>query len=298
MVISRASAPIIRGSPPLDLFSTTAKRRQADWLAAYTLRQQQLGNTATLVNFGDPNAGALDAATFTGMKFNASGLSPIWTPSAALSAWSTPFDLALPANWQGRAPILTFNGTSEDMTTPDAAYWSRVAGAFSVGAWVKRAAIGAIHYILAKWDETTGSELREWQFRINIGDYLELRLCDESVAGSIIASRRSTNTIATGTWTHCVVTRSSADLTHSGITLYINGVAETPSGGSDVGYVDVEDLATLPRVGSIIGTGGTASDYFSGAMAGGPYCPFFVQAELTAEQVYNLYARERLALGV
>ena len=73
--------------PSLDALIRNA---ELHWPAIYLNRQQQLGSTAALMNFGDTRtAGKLNAVTFTGYKFNASGLSPVWTPSAVLSAFAT-----------------------------------------------------------------------------------------------------------------------------------------------------------------------------------------------------------------
>src|SRR3990167_4688107 len=111
--------------------------KAAQWAPYYAILQQELGATATLLNFGNQReAGVVNAATWTGHKFSATGLSPVWTPNEALSAWDTPFDLRNPANYLGLAPILTFNGTDERATTPDNAFFSRAAGVFSMGAWV------------------------------------------------------------------------------------------------------------------------------------------------------------------
>src|SRR3990167_5420102 len=116
--------------------------KAALWGPYYAIMEQQLGATATLLDFGNQrSAGLVTATTWAGRRFNASGLAPTWTPSEALSAFDTPFDLKLVSNWQGLAPVLTFNGTDEEADTPDAAGWEVGNGtadtAFSVGCWVK-----------------------------------------------------------------------------------------------------------------------------------------------------------------
>src|SRR3990167_7205667 len=101
--------------------------KAALWGPYYAIMEQQLGATATLLDFGNQrSAGLVTATTWTGRKFSATGLSPVWTPSEALSAFDTPFDLKLESNFLGLAPVLTFNGTDEEMDSPDADYWSKI----------------------------------------------------------------------------------------------------------------------------------------------------------------------------
>src|SRR3990167_5148368 len=114
------------GLPFLTDLRSHYESRAALWAPYYTLLEQQLGATATLVNFGDTdNFGAVSAATGTGMRFSATGLAPTWTHSEALNAWDTPFDVANVDGFQGLAPVLPYNGSDESMDTPDNAYWSR-----------------------------------------------------------------------------------------------------------------------------------------------------------------------------
>ena len=271
--------------------------RMAEWPKYYLNREVQLGATATMVNFGDPNSGKLNATTFTGRKFNASGLSPVWTPSSALSGWATPFDLRGPANWQGVAPVLTFNGTSEEADTPDADYWTRVeTAAFSIGAWVWPTDITNV-VLLSKWDETTGAQLREWLFWIDGNSKLKLNIYDESA--NIDVNRPSSTTIVANQWQFVVVTYTGdggADAADS-INLYINGTVGNGTASNNASYVAMENLSTVTRLGFNKGAAANAN-FFAGKMLGGSFCPFFVQAELTLEQVKNMYEFERKGLGV
>jgi len=261
------------------------------WLPIYANREQQLGATATLVNFGDqPNAGKVNASTFTGMKFNASGLSPVWTPSEALSAFDTPFDLTLASNWQGVIPTLAFNGTDERMTTPDAAFWTPALAAASWGAWVYNTGTGGT--ILAKY--TLAGNLREWVFELTTNTGLRITLYDEDDAvtpNATIATYAATSVTASA-W-HFLVATYDGTANASGLDLYVDGALIASSDTDDANFASVRDYTAVVELGRA-----NAADYFTGRMAGGPCSPFFVQAELTAGQIYNLYARERLALGV
>lgn len=268
---------------------------KAMWMAIYHNRQTQLGDTATLVNFGDEkNAGLVSASTFTGAKFHSSGLSPVWTPNEALSAFDTPLSLGAPGSWKDLIPILTLNGTDEEMDTPDAGYWS-TAGAFSIGAWIYLNTL-ASNVILAKWDETTGSELREFHLSVDANGDIGFTIYDESANAAV--GRKQDTALATGTW-YFVVGTFSGGTDAADVSIAVDGVLTDDANiVDDAGFANAEDLATIVSLGYLEGTGGAKEQLFDGIIAGGPCGPFFVKAELTVEQIANLFRVERLALGV
>ena len=273
-------------------FDSLYREKAHLWAAIYANRQTQLGATATLINFGDQeNAGKVNATTFTGAKFSATGLSPVWTPSEALSAFDTPFLLVNPDNYQGLAPILTMNGTDEEADTPDAAFWSRAAGAFSVGAWVNLTDATS-SAILAKY--TVAGDLREWVFWLNAADKLQLILYDENDAVTPNASLDSVadTALTQGIWVFVVATYDGT-ANASGINLYQNGVLVASTDTDDVNFDSLRDTTALVEFGKA-----NATSFFDGKMAGGALGPFFVQAALTVEQIYNMYSLERLGMGV
>ncbi len=278
-------------------FSLDELRRdtKAFWASIYHNRQTQLGNTATLVNFGDEkNAGLVSASTFVGAKFHASGLAPTWTPNEALSAFDTPFNLNSPGSWKELIPVLTMNGTDEEMDTPDNAYWSDV-GAFSMGAWIYLNTI-ASNVILAKWDETTATPLREFHFSVDSNGDIGLTIYDESENAAV--GRKDDVALTVNTW-YFVVATWDGGTDAAGVSIYIDGVAADDADiVDDAGFANAEDLATIMSLGYLEGTGGAKEQLFDGIIAGGPCGPFFVLAELTAEQIANMYRLERLALGV
>jgi len=224
-------------------------------------------------------------------------LSPVWTPSVALDALATPMLLVNPNNWQGIIPFATLNGTSEDMTTPDDTYFTRIGAAFSIRIWVKASDITSVT-LMAKWSEVAGAELREWRLVINSASKLALELYDESA--NVTATRPSTLSIVVDTWTHCIATYDGGDgaTAANGINLYINGVLSNGTAVNDAAFVAMENLTTLPRIGSIIVAGGGGGSYYAGQIAGAPLGPAFVQAALTAAQIANNFRVERLAMGV
>jgi len=265
---------------------------KALWMAIYNNRQTQMGNTATIVNFGDEkNAGLVTASTFSGARFHSSGLAPTWTPNEALSAFDTPFTLGAPSAWQELVPILTLNGTDEEMDSPDAAYWSSTLDAFSIGAWVK-ATDATSSAIMSKY--TTAGDLREWVFWLNASDKLQLILYDEDDATTPNASLDSEAdaVLSEDTWVFVVATYDGS-ANASGINIYQDGALVASTDTDDANFTSGRDTTAVVELGMSNG-----ASFFDGQIAGGPCGPFFVQAELTAEQVANLFRVERLALGV
>src|SRR3990167_8132098 len=261
---------------------SSAFLREAEnaWTGVFANREKQLGTTATLVNFGDSRtAGKLDAATFTGYRFNASGLAPIWTPSVALDTLG---DLRVPTNWQGYAPVYTFNGTSHRMTTPDAGGWSRALTVASWGAWVNFTD-PASSTILAKF--TTAGDLREWRLHTTAASKLQLILSDENDA---VTPNATLDTLAdtafvAGQW-YFVVATYDGTANASGIDLYVNGVVVASTDTDDANFASMRDTTSIVELGAA-----ENAAFFDGKMLGGYHCPFFVQAGLTAEQIFNLY---------
>lgn len=274
------------------------RRAYLTWPSYYAILQQELGSTATLLDFGNQrSAGKVDAATWTGRRVNASGLAPTWTPSEPLSDFDTPFDLSLESNWLGVAPILTFNGTNEEADTPDADYWTRIDGApnnekLSIGVWVNPASYAVGNMILTKWT-TTGSN-REWELQYTTSGAIQFVARDESA--SVQVNRLTdTSTNAVNTWAFIVVTYDGTGgaTAMDGVTIYVNGASVASTATNNASYVAMENLTSVVMVGGISG----AAQY-NGKMLGGPWSPFFVQVALTAAQIANLYANMRLGLGL
>ncbi len=272
--------------------------KAALWVPYYANRQTQLGATATLVNFGDTsNWGATSAATGTGMKFSATGLSPTWTPSSAMSAWATAFDLTQPSNWQGLAPVLTFDGTNNDISTPDAAYWTQVAAnddtAYSVGMWVYFTIDGTNQILMGK-AAAGGADDTEWSVLRGSGDNaISLLQRDPSVPVGV--SRATDAAVAGLAWKYVIITSAGTTgaTAMNGVAIYVNGAVVASTATNQATYVAMEDGTPLPYIGS---RGGALR--LQAKVAGGPFCPFLTQVELTAAQVANLYAFERLGMGV
>lgn len=252
-----------------------------------------LGSTGTIIPIGDTNHENSGRTTVTSVGEEQT----VFTYSEAVTAFDTPPTTLGP----GKIPIITFNGTDEEADGVDSAYWSRDdaggANGFSIGAWVNVTDTANTRVILAKWNATSGSEVREWQFGINDSDGLFLLLEDESA--NVQTQRASDATITQGSLRFFVMTYDGAGGATAGdtITLYDNGAVLASTATNNASYVGMEDLNTLPTLG--FNTGVSApGNFFSGTMAGGPFAPFFVQRELTTDEILRLYQLGKVALGV
>ena len=271
------------------------------WTPYYNNLFTQFGNTLALCNFGDqPNFGKVNATTGTGRKWNASGLSPTWTPSEALSAFATPFDLTLASNWQGIAPVLTPNGTDEEMDTPDDAKWSRVESGsevFSLKIWVKVALTAAIQTLFCKYDGFGGQA--EYSLSIQADEKLRMSFFDD--VDNKTTYRESDAALTTGQWLQLIMTYNSGSsaLTAAGndCTLYLNGVVLASSASNDADYSGMVAGTYVVAIGADT-TAGTAANFLASPILGGPFGPAFGQVLLTAEQAANLWAVERMGVGV
>jgi len=285
--------PVI--APPRELNSLYL-RNAAEWPALYDTVFAELGDTATIVNFGDQrNAGLVNATTFTGRRFNASGLAPTWTPSEAMSAWDTSYDLRVATNWQGICPVATFNATDEGISTPDAAYWTRAAAAFSCGAWVNVNTLSENSTIWGKWNDNA-TPTQEWVCQVVETLGLQLLIWDQTNGARL--GWRASAVFPKNRWVFAVATHDGGT-TAANIKLYVDATdTGDTNANTGAGFTGMVDSATLPRVGLHLTTAGATRFEFNGKMAGGPLGPFFAQVELTAAQVKNLFSIGRLAMGV
>lgn len=280
-----------RGSP--------LQMAQMLWGPLYEARFANLGTTATIIPFGDPMSGQPSATTFTTRRGNASGASTTWTyrnptSAAAPYSWATSLELQNPDKWQGCVPALEFNGSTELIDTPDAAYWTRGNGAtdsaFSVIAYVLTDTVSGFDAIFAKWGDGAGQQ--EYFFILN-GGKPEMRLYDQS-AGAYIG-RQYNSVLATGQWHHLAMTYDGS-ASAAGVKIYLNGAQVDDTNATSGVYVAMEDGTRLPSIGAFID--GSATYFWDGKMAGGPAGHAFVQAELTAAQVDRDYQMLRRALAL
>ena len=210
---------------------------------------------------------------------------------AEVFTWSeAPASFDTPGTTEGIVPVVTFNGFDEKAVAPDADFWSPGNGssdeAFTIAMWVDVVDTAALREMMTRYDNTSGSPKREWEFQINGADRFALRARDES-AGTTI-DRVSDNPINQGVWAFLVATydRTGGATAMDGVVLYQDGVpiASTANNGSG-NYAAMENSTSPTGLGHSWNSAGNPQGLFNGKMAGGPLGPLFVRRELTALEV-------------
>ena len=276
-----------------DLEYTSANQKRM-WGSIYESILTILGSTGTIIPIGDTNHENSGRTTVTTVGEEAS----IFTYSEAISAFDKPPYPKGPA----RIPIVPFNGTDEEADTPDSTYWSRGDGtndsAFSLGIWANMVDTSGSRDLLGKWDATSASALREWLFFINSSDELSILLYDESA--NVSTARSSDSAITMGSLRFFTVTYDGTGGASAGntITLYDNGSVLASTATNNGSYVAMENLSSLPTLGTNILNIGPLGNFFGDEMVGGPLGPFFTQKELTADEILRLYQFGRVCLDV
>lgn len=263
------------------------------WGPIYEAKLSILGSTGLILPIGDPKHGQPNATTFTTVGEE----QVVFTWSEAPASFDTALDLTGKASFQGIIPIVAFNASDEEADTPDIAYFSRVTGTFSVGLWIRPADITSVT-LMGKLDLTSASEDAEWVVQIDGSNKLDLTFYDTSAATTNwTMNRPSTASIVANRWQFVVVTSNATQTAATDINLYIDGAASNGSGAKGANFSAMEAGAALPTLGFHIGASANVQ-FYSGPMAGGPLGPFFVQTELSADNILRLYEVGRRALGL
>ncbi len=129
--------------------------------------------------------------------------------------------------------------------------------------------------------------------QIERGDTLAFYARDESA--SVNVSRISDSAVPQGRWLFIVLTYDATGgaTAMNGATLYTDGSVEASSATNNASYVAMGRSTARMQLGQIDESG---NQPFNGRMAGGPLGPFFVQRELSAGEVLQLYELGRTAL--
>ena len=257
--------------------------RQVLWAPLYESVLNILGTTGIIIPLADANDENSGRTTVT----TRGEIQAVFTYSEAVTSFDTPPTFEGPAE----IPRITFNGTDEEADSPSVAYWSRIVGVLSMGAWINLVDATS-SAILTKFDNTGNT--REWVFGSNTSDFMTIFVYDEDAVGNASLDTTTNDAVSQGVWVFCVATYDgSANAT--GLNIYTDGVLAASTDTDDANFINLEALGGTVKLAHLNASPGSL---FDGSMAGGPLGPFFVHAELTADQILRLYQLGRVALGV
>lgn len=276
------------------------QERGKDWAGWYEDRFGIWGASFNLLPLGDPKFGQPADATHALLRFDTTGHTANFTPrevaaGSTLVAFDTPLNLKNPAHYQGDIITVDLNGTDESLDTPDANFYTVTAtNLFSVSFVAKFDAV-ASQWLFTKWDETTGTEAREWRLGLASDGKLRMEIYDET-ANSFIGRSYNTALVAGRYYVfHATYDGTTAS---TGIVLYIDGSVVDDTTVEDGVLTSMQNTTTLPRIGSYLSTGGARTGFINGKVAGGPCGPATGLVTLTAFQVVRDYRLMRRWLGL
>lgn len=184
---------------------------------------------------------------------------------------------------RGNLWSLQFNGTSDYLTTPDADDLSIGNGAFSFFAALNVTDTATVRGIVNKASVNN----REWEWRIHSTDAGLAAIYDDTT-NTANNFRMSDAAITQGSWVTMGVTKTSASISASNMTLYQAGASIASTAADDQGgTVDVvANLGAAAEIGRLF-----AGNFFNGAMA----TVLVLATALTATQHSLLNERVRQA---
>ena len=165
-----------------------------------------------------------------------------WTYSKDISTWDDPGPLPL-----GSGLYLQFDGTDEEVDTPDVAYMSFGDGVvdqgFSVGLLLNADVNNAAMSLVVKASSATAEE---WALELDSSGQPSLVLTDESAGASI--GRRDATAIGTAAW-HLLVATYDGSGASTGINVYVDAVLLDDTDVNSGTYVAMEDTAGVVSIG-------------------------------------------------
>lgn len=214
--------------------------------------------------------------TTTSQDRSRNGATITWSESLAV------FDA--PRTRLGSGVAAEFNGSDERGSVPDAGRYTFGDGAsdepFSVIALVSVDATATQKTIAAKWDATTGVELREWRFYADTAEKLGFDVYDES-AGAYIAGW-TTAALTPNVWTLAGGTYDGSKGL-AGFQMFVNGQPVARTDASAGSYAGMEDTATAVSVGFSQGPS-AAENHFDGKIA----LVLVAAAQLSVDQMWAI----------
>ena len=190
------------------------------------------------------------------------------TTDASRFAYAWTYDATIATRFAvlGSGASVDFNGTTQEADTPDNDRYSfgnsAVDQPFSIVALVNPDTVNAVRTIVAKWDETTATPLREWWFYMDATGFPSLELWDESADGQI--GREDQIALTASTWVLLGATYDGSSA-NTGIQLYKNASRVDDTNVSSGTYTAMENSATLPTLAFHIGAAAT-EEFWDGRM--------------------------------
>lgn len=165
----------------------------------------------------------------------------------------------------------------------------------SISAWIFVTSQTTNQIIISKYDDTTGSEDREWRLRLDTTEKLDFRIFDESQ--NVAATRVSNGVLANG-WRFVYVTytgQSTAGSTAANlIKLYVDGAVVASTVSNNANYDAMEAGSTDVLISAAIAVGGSESTFFKDKIGD----VMIYDIEKTAADVRDSYELTRWRYGV
>lgn len=163
--------------------------------------------------------------------------------------------------------MLSPNGTDNYITLGDSDDFSFGDGlndsAFTIAGVIEVIDDANSKIVAAKYDETTGAELREWRVILHTDEMFELGLYDESANVTV---RKTTNASLSSGFHSYVITYSGVGgaTAANGITIYVDGAAVASTSTNNASYVATENLTAATLIGAQVIPAGTVGYFYPG----------------------------------
>ena len=214
-------------------------------------------------------------------KFNGSDITDVITSTGAIADGSRQMKWTLenPTNY-----ALSFDGDNDRVTLIDAAAFT-FDDQITFSAWVIRDITNAGHVIVSKWDETSGSEKREWAFLMEANRGPKLSIYKESDDSNLTKDVDSSP--STGVWHHLAATYDGTSV----IKLYVDGVEQSVTTQTSSGSAPyIEDQTTIAVIGARTESDGNPGSFMNGMIDE----VTLWNTALSTAQVQSLYIQGRV----